>query len=76
MGVLTNKIYKTYQTEFERDFRSDAWVMPHGWDLMLGCPGVIFSPNMVMWHIKLTGMMIRTECKLNFQPNVKLVTLG
>ena len=30
-----------------------------------GCPGgskICFS-NMVMWNIKLTGMMIRTECK-------------
>ena len=31
-----------------------------------------FFSNMVMWHIKSTGMMSRTECK----PRVKLVTLG
>ena len=76
-----NKRYKTYRAEFEQVFCSDAWVMSQGWDLMVpGCPGGggvknIFS-NMVMWHIKLTGMIIRTECKLNFQSNVKLVTLG
>ena len=29
-----------------------------------------------MWHIKSTRMTSRTECKLNFYPRVKLVTLG
>ena len=40
-----------------------------------GCPGgqkLIFL-NMIMWHIKSTGMTIRTECKLNFHPRVKQV---
>ena len=62
-----------------RDFYSVAWVMPQGWDFeALEVPrGVnnLFS-NMVMWHIKSTGMTSRTECKLNFYPRVKLVTLG
>ena len=31
--VLTNRIYKTYQT----GFFSDAWVMPKGWDLGVPC---------------------------------------
>ena len=31
---------------------------------------------MVMWNIKLKGMMSRTEYKLVFHPRVKLVTLG
>ena len=59
-----------------RDFHSVPWVMPQGWDL--GRPGGqnFFFSNIVMWHIKSTGMMSRTECKLNFHPRVKLVTLG
>ena len=40
-----------------------------------GVKNLIFS-NMAMLHIKLTGMMSTTECKYNFQPRVKLVTLG
>ena len=43
-----------------------------------GCFGVkffIFFPNMVMWLIKLKGMVSRTEYKLNVHPMVKLVTL-
>ena len=50
-----------------RDFHSVAWVMPQGWDFGgLGCPGgqkKFFFSNMVMWHIKSTGMKSRTECK-------------
>ena len=38
-----------------------------------GCLGSIFFPNMVVWHIKLKGMMRRTGYKLNFHPMVKLV---
>ena len=38
-----------------------------------GCLGSIFSPNMVVWHIKLKGMMSRTGYKLNFHRMVKLV---
>ena len=46
-----------------RDFHSVAWVMPQGWEL--GRPGgqTIFFSNIVMWHIKSTGMTSRTECK-------------
>ena len=32
--------------------------------------------NMVMWHIKSTGMTSKTEYRYNFHPRVKLVTLG
>ena len=48
-----------------RDFNSVAWVMPQGSDFgALGCQGVKnFLSNMVMWHIKSTGMTSRTECK-------------
>ena len=50
-----------------RDFHSVAWVLPQGWDFgALGVPrgrGSIFFSNMVMWHIKSTGMRSRTECK-------------
>ena len=41
-----------------------------------GCLGVdFFFPNMVVWHIKLKGMVSRTGYKLNVHPMVKLVTL-
>ena len=60
--VLTNERYKTYQV----GFYSVTWVMPQGWDLRaLGVPrgSKKFFSNMVMWHIKSTGMTSRTECK-------------
>ena len=38
-----------------------------------GCLGSVFFPNMVVWHIKLKGMMSRTGYKLNFHRIVKLV---
>ena len=49
-----------------RDFNSVAWVMPQGSDFgALGVPRggqkINFS-NMVMWHIKSTGMTRRTKC--------------
>ena len=49
-----------------RDFNSVAWViMPQGSDFgVLWCRrGQLFFSNMVMWHIELTGMTNRTECK-------------
>ena len=50
-----------------RDFYSVPWVMPQGSDFGgLGVPRgskKIFFSNMVMWHIKSTGMKSRTECK-------------
>ena len=54
------------------DFNSVAWVMPQGWDFgALGVPRggggkKNSSSNMVMLHIKLTGMMSRTECQVKF----------
>ena len=55
--VLTNERYKTYQT----GFYFVAWVVLQGWDFAaMGCPG---GQNMVMWHIKLTGMTSKTICK-------------
>ena len=62
--VLTNKRYKTYQTGF---------ALCH----LVHAPGVglwgvggaqgggvkKYFSNMVMWHIKSTGMTSRTECK-------------
>ena len=62
-----------------RDFYSVPWVMPQGWDFeaLGGALGSnFFFSNMVMWYIKSTGMTSRTECKLNFHPRVKLVTLS
>ena len=61
--VLTNERYKTYQTGFS--------FCPLGRAPGVGLWGAggakevkkIFFSNMVMWYIKLTGMMSRTECK-------------
>ena len=69
--VLTNERYKTYQTDILSPGscpRGGTW----------GAQGVkkFFFSNIVMWHIKSTGMTSRTKCKLNFHPRVKLVTLG
>ena len=49
--------------QIKQDFHLVAWVMPKGWDL--GVLGVksLFFPNLVMWHIKLKGMMSRTGHK-------------
>ena len=44
------------------------------WDLGL-LVGQFFFPKMVVWHIKLKGMVSRTGNKLNVHPMVKLVTL-
>ena len=73
--VLTIERYKTYQTGFifcHLGNASGVGIWGTG-----GAQGVQknFS-NMVMWHIKSTGMTSRTECKLHFHPRVKLVTLG
>ena len=58
--VLTNKRYKTYQTGFLFCHISHARGMGLG-----GAGGAqgIKKLNMVMWHIKLTGMTSRTECR-------------
>ena len=40
-----------------------------------GCPGGQKNSNMAKVHIKSTGLTSRTECKENFHPRVKLVTL-
>ena len=42
---------------------------------VFGIKNLIF-PNMVMWHIKLKGMLSRTNYKKLCHPMVKLVTLG
>ena len=58
--VLTNERYKTYQTGFL------FCRLGHAPGLGLrgtgGAQGVFFS-NMVMQHIKSTGMTSKTECK-------------
>ena len=73
--VLTNERYKTYQTGFllcRLGHASGVGLWGAG-----GAKGVkTFFSNMVMWHIKLTGMTSRTICKYNFYPRAKLVTLG
>ena len=47
-----------------RDFHSVTLVMPVEWDFgALGVPRGSFFSNMVMWHIKSTGMTSRTKCK-------------
>ena len=51
------------------------WSYPR--DGTWGCFGSnSFFPNMVVWHIKLKGMMSRTGYKLTFHCMVKLVILG
>ena len=47
------------------DFHSVTFVMPQGWDFraLWGAQGGHFFSNMVMWHIKSTGMTSRTKCK-------------
>ena len=45
------------------DFHAVAWVMPQGWDFGALGRGSNFFSNMVMWHIKSTGMRNRIECK-------------
>ena len=59
--VLTNNRYKTYQTGFSF-CRLDYAPGVRLWGAS-GAQGVIFLSNMVMWHIKSTGMTSRTECK-------------
>ena len=55
--VLTNKRYKTYGTIF---LFCPLSLVPK---LGLGGASGYFFPNMVMWHIKLKGVMSRTEYK-------------
>ena len=74
MCVLTNKRYKTYQTGFAL-CRLDHAAGVGLWGV--GVPRwVKNNSNIVMWHIKSTGMTSRTECKYSFHPKVKLVALG
>ena len=60
--VLTNERYKTYQTGFlfcHLGHAPGVGLWGTG-----GAQGVnFFFSNMVMWHIKSTGMTSRTECK-------------
>ena len=61
--VLTNERYKTYQTGFS--FCRTSQAPGVGLWGAGGCPGgqKLILLNMVMWHIKSTGMKSRTECK-------------
>ena len=74
--VLTNERYKTYQMGFS--FCPLGHAKAAGLWGTGGAQGVKKkkNSNMVMWYIKSTGMTSRTECKSNFHPRVKLVTLG
>ena len=61
-----------------RDFHSVPWVMHapgFGTWGVLGGQKFNFM-NMVMWHIKLKEMSSRPGYTENFQPRIKLVTLG
>ena len=51
-----------------QDFHSVAWVMPQRLDLgALGVPrSSIFFSNMVMWHIKSTGMTSKNKMQVKF----------
>ena len=48
---------------------------PRDWNLGLLRGQNLFFPNMVMWDIKLKGMVSRTGYMLTVHPTVKLVTL-
>ena len=53
-------------------------VFPDHTHLLLLLGGQIFLflfPNMVVWHIKLKGMVSRMGYKLSVHPMIKLVTL-
>ena len=59
--VLTNEKYKTYQTGFlfcRLGHAPGVGLWGTG-----GAQGSFFFSNMVMWHIKSTGMTSKTECK-------------
>ena len=65
--VLTNKRYYNISKNF---FCSVPCVLPQSWDLgRWGLRGGRQGgqkkkiPNILVWHIKLKGMMSRTECK-------------
>ena len=61
VSFLTNKRFKTYQTGFlvcRLGHAPGVGLWGNG-----GAQGVNFFSNMVMWHIKSTGMTSRTECK-------------
>ena len=65
-----------------KHIRQDFYSVPLGhacprvWDLgVLGGQKFNFM-NMVMWHIKLKGMSSRPGYTENFNPRIKLVTLG
>ena len=66
--VLSNKRYK----HIEQDYCFDAWVMPHVWDM--GKQGCQWGSKNVKWHIKLTQMMSKTECRYT-HPMVNRVIL-
>ena len=78
--ILYQTLCVLSQMNIRRGFHSGARAMPQGRDFeALGCPGGqnLFFPNMVMWHIKSTGITSRTECKFGINANVaksKLVT--
>ena len=60
-----------------RDFYSVPWVMHAPGFGTWGAGGQKFNfMNMVMWHIKLKGMSSRPGYAENFNPRIKLVTLG
>ena len=72
--VLTNERYKTYQTGFS--FCRLVHAPGVGLRGAGGAQGVKNDFFFKHGHIKSTGMTSRTECKENFHPRVKLVTLG
>ena len=60
--VLTNKRYKTYQTELALCRLGHAPCLGL-WGVGGVQGGGSKNSNMVMWHIKSTGMTSQTECK-------------
>ena len=64
--------------KYRTEICSVAWAMPQERDSGAGSAqgSSLFFSNMVLWHIKSTRIMSRTECNQNVYPRVKLVTLG
>ena len=72
MCLLTNEIYKTYQTGFSFGRMGHALAVGLG-----GAGGQIFNfLNKPMWHIKFKGMISRTGYTEKFYPRIIPVTLG
>ena len=84
LSYLKSQLQKFFTPNFMfvlKNKRNGIFIMSpgsyyRGWDLgLLGGQNLKKIPKMVVWHIKLKGMVSRMEYKLSVHPMVKLVTL-